>query len=289
VPPLVIERETGKTQAVTKERGGGSFALLADDRQLLFGPGNRQVSITQIDMPLKEKPGKPVQFPGAAAVVEGGVIYVLTASKLSALDRSDRKPRWTAPCEYGSALILAGGTLVTGGQGGVAAFRAADGQRLWDAALEGNACGLTVAHDALVVSTDDGAIHCFRPGSEKAVGRPHAQRDTSPPSSEPLLDQHSLIFLAGASSGPALSTLARSLQTKRGQLVLVQCFAASLFQFSLLQLQSLLSEPHVRISSHEEHLLSVPRARSSRPRRRPPPARTGSPWRTWATSRPGRE
>ena len=88
VPPLAIDRETGKAQAVTNERGGGSFALLADDRQLLFGPGNRQVSITQIDMPMKEKPAKPVQFPGVAAVVNGGVIYVLTATKLTP---------WTAP------------------------------------------------------------------------------------------------------------------------------------------------------------------------------------------------
>lgn len=185
VPPLAIERETNKVQAVSKERGGGSFALLADDRQLLFGPGNRQVSITQIDMPLKEKPGKPVQFPGAAAVVDGGVIYVLTASKLSALDRSDRKPRWTAPCQYGGAVILAGDTLVTGGRGGVAAFRAADGQRLWDAALEGNACGLAVAGGALLASTDDGAIHCFRPGSAKGASRRHAPQEMSPPSNKP--------------------------------------------------------------------------------------------------------
>ena len=43
-----------------------------------------------------------------------------------------------------------------------------------------------MADDALLVSTDDGAIHGFRPGSEKAAGRQHAQQEIPLPWSKPL-------------------------------------------------------------------------------------------------------
>ncbi|HUT32488.1 MAG TPA: PQQ-binding-like beta-propeller repeat protein [Planctomycetota bacterium] len=68
---------------------------------------------------------------------------------------------WKRPCTHSASLILAGDTLFVGGEGDVAAFRAADGEALWSGKVEGTAYGLAAAHGRLLVSTDKGAIHCF--------------------------------------------------------------------------------------------------------------------------------
>jgi outer membrane protein assembly factor BamB len=69
--------------------------------------------------------------------------------------------RWTVACGEPNALILAGDTLFAGGDGGVAAYRAADGRRAWSAPVHGRAVSLVFANGRLFVSTDTGAIHCF--------------------------------------------------------------------------------------------------------------------------------
>jgi outer membrane protein assembly factor BamB len=74
-----------------------------------------------------------------------------------------RATRWDVPCRQHDAMILAGNTLVVGGEGRVATFAAADGKALWSAELEGCAKGLASADGRLWVSSDSGAIHCFAP------------------------------------------------------------------------------------------------------------------------------
>ena len=76
-------------------------------------------------------------------------------------DHMDACYTWRVPCSYPYALILAGETLIAGGDGEVAAFRASDGHPLWRVPVSGRAYGLSVAQERLYVSTDSGAIHCF--------------------------------------------------------------------------------------------------------------------------------
>ncbi|MBM4079061.1 MAG: hypothetical protein FJ278_05120 [Planctomycetes bacterium] len=69
---------------------------------------------------------------------------------------------WRTDSACFHSLILAGDALIAGGANEVAAFSAADGQKLWQSPVDGNAHGLAVASGSLLVSTDRGSIHCFR-------------------------------------------------------------------------------------------------------------------------------
>ena len=68
---------------------------------------------------------------------------------------------WKQPCRHWYALILAGGLLIAGGDSEVAAYAAKTGKVAWRVPVKGRAYGLAVANGRLLVSTDQGAIHCF--------------------------------------------------------------------------------------------------------------------------------
>jgi len=73
---------------------------------------------------------------------------------------------WRVSCKLPHTLILSGKTLIAGGRGQVAAFDTTDGRVLWQSKVDGNAYGLAVANNHLLVSTDTGVIHSFTPGSD---------------------------------------------------------------------------------------------------------------------------
>ena len=68
---------------------------------------------------------------------------------------------WRTPCEQPYALILAGDTLFAGGNNEILAYSTVDGKKSWGASVKGVALGIAVAHGRLLVSTDQGTIHCF--------------------------------------------------------------------------------------------------------------------------------
>ncbi len=78
---------------------------------------------------------------------------------------SDKLPAcllWKKACRYPYSLVLAQETFFAGGTGGVAAFRAKDGEELWQSPVDGRALELALIPDRLLVSTDKGRIYCFR-------------------------------------------------------------------------------------------------------------------------------
>ncbi len=72
---------------------------------------------------------------------------------------------WKTTVDLPHDLILAGTTLIAGGENRVAAFDAVSGKELWSAPVTGKAHGLAVATGRLFVSTDRGSIHCFQPSA----------------------------------------------------------------------------------------------------------------------------
>jgi outer membrane protein assembly factor BamB len=68
---------------------------------------------------------------------------------------------WQTPCAAAEALILAGDLLIAGGVDEVVAVRSTDGERVWQAKVDGKAKGLAVADDKLIVSTDKGILYTF--------------------------------------------------------------------------------------------------------------------------------
>lgn len=68
---------------------------------------------------------------------------------------------WRVPTDCPLTLILAGETLLAGGEGKVAAYEIDSGQQIWSAPVAGRAYGLAAANGNLLVSTDQGRIVCF--------------------------------------------------------------------------------------------------------------------------------
>lgn len=95
----------------------------------------------------------------AAALREA---YRDAQEKLGALQRElESCVRWRVECGEPYALILTGDALIAGGENIVAAYRIEDGERLWEAPVEGIAYNLAAADGHLLVSTDAGVIYSF--------------------------------------------------------------------------------------------------------------------------------
>jgi outer membrane protein assembly factor BamB len=88
--------------------------------------------------------------------------------------------RWTAPCQYPYAMIMAGNVLFVGGENEIAAIDAGSGKTLWTASVDGKAYGLSVVNGGLFVSTDRGRIHCFRHRANDSVKIVEAKTQTDP-------------------------------------------------------------------------------------------------------------
>jgi len=69
---------------------------------------------------------------------------------------------WRVPSDCPLELILAGETLVAGGEGKVAAYEIATGREIWTDSVEGRAYGLAVSEGRLLISTDLGGIVCYQ-------------------------------------------------------------------------------------------------------------------------------
>ncbi|MEW6356245.1 MAG: PQQ-binding-like beta-propeller repeat protein [Planctomycetota bacterium] len=103
------------------------------------------------------------------AVVKDGILYAAGAKNVTAYDlhawMEGGKPeeciKWDT--EYGRAysLIMAGDTLIVGGQDHIDAVSAKDGNLLWQDDVNGQARGLAVADGRLLVSLTNGDILCY--------------------------------------------------------------------------------------------------------------------------------
>lgn len=68
---------------------------------------------------------------------------------------------WRVPSDCPFELIMAGNTLIAGGEGKVAAYEITTGREVWRGLVAGRAYGLAVSQCRLFVSTDLGRVICF--------------------------------------------------------------------------------------------------------------------------------
>ena len=157
--PIVFARKNAANLGVL-EGGGGVFAVLSPDFQIAHGPGNKRGWLTVSNAETRDKIAS--YNGGNAMIVTEDRAYILKDTELEGIDRAAGKSLWAVPCTCPFTVILTGGTLVAGGANEVAAFNAADGAKVWAAPVSGRAYGIAAGNGALYVSTDTGAIHCFR-------------------------------------------------------------------------------------------------------------------------------
>ncbi len=205
IAPLLLNRKTGEQQGRVDYHGAGCFVLLTKENQLYHGPGNRDGNFTASNA---KTGARLATFPMGREMIVAGpnafllstptknainpkqrkdLILALSADKkplmtteanrkqlgtptITAFDRESKRLNWRTGGEQFLSMVLAGDTIYAGTVGGVVAINANDGKIAWRTAIEGGAFGLAVADGALFVSTDEGAIHCFRAqGTTKAV------------------------------------------------------------------------------------------------------------------------
>ncbi len=200
VPPLLFDRKTGDPLGPLPG-GGGCFVLLTEDSRVLYGPGNKTGWIQESS---EQDRSKLATFQGGhAIVVEGNRACLLTETALVGLDRATRQEHWRQPWTGPCALIKAGPDLYVGGIDRISAFRAEDGQLLWQTPVSGRAHGLAAADGALFASTDEGLIYCFRAGPSRAP-----TVTATEPRPGPVPDQAESAQLELA-SGPSLEFIGR--------------------------------------------------------------------------------
>ena len=167
VAPLLIDRATGSLQGQLDKGGGGSFAVITPENEIIHGPGNRKGRLLASDPTNR---AKLAVFPsGKAMVVAGNSSYLMRTKTVRAIDRKTLKERWNFPGERFLSIIVAGETVFIGRPDQVIAISAKDGKELWRGMVNGKAHGLAVANGALFVSTDKGSIHCFRSGASESI------------------------------------------------------------------------------------------------------------------------
>ncbi len=115
-----------------------------------------------------------------------------------------RLQRWATPAERVFALIQAKTTIIAGGRGAVACYNAINGRKTWEAKVDGDVYELLVVGDALLASTTEGKIYCFRPGQggKPRVVAPRTHKATAPAAMKARVKR--LLAAAGAAKGYAL-------------------------------------------------------------------------------------
>jgi outer membrane protein assembly factor BamB len=87
---------------------------------------------------------------------------------------------WRIECDCEETLVMAGDSVIAGGEGKVVIYNAATGEETWSTAVEGRARGVAVAEGRLLVSTDSGAIYCYGPQDAETYGRIEPPAKSSP-------------------------------------------------------------------------------------------------------------
>ncbi|MEX2214870.1 MAG: PQQ-binding-like beta-propeller repeat protein [Phycisphaeraceae bacterium] len=212
VAPLLFDRATGAPQGALAG-GGGSFVAVTPDGRVIVGPGNKTGWISENDPASRKRVANHER--AIAAVFTADTAFLLSDSTLAAVDLKQRKTAWVAPCDCPLDIIVAGDHVYVGGADRVAAFEAATGKRVWQAKVLGRAQGLAAASGALFVSTDEGVIHCFKPGDKPAPPVDNAHRLSEalppPPAIEPIKDDKLLgrwVFQSDQIDGGKLKDLA---------------------------------------------------------------------------------
>ncbi len=198
----------------TRERHKIELTISALNKDLKTHPALKELTKVQsaeADLAAAMKAGAGVQKAQEAFTSAGQhyepkrADYQGKKDKVSALKKeldkySDIGVKWRYPSPHDSALILAGKTLVIGGQGEVVCLDAESGKPLWKSAVEGEARGLAAASGHLVVSTTQGRIYTFADASHSALA-PIAGDVTPKPAAEPYpQDELSGIYAAAAAS-----------------------------------------------------------------------------------------
>jgi|APSaa5957512622_1039677.scaffolds.fasta_scaffold03393_4 outer membrane protein assembly factor BamB len=187
--PLVFDRGTGAPIGDIKKsaRDGGSWALIEAATDRIWSGPNTENALQSFD---RATGARTAAIRGAnCLVVDGANTFYNTDSELVKVTQSedgvDRRGKksgrarrqivWSKKAPFPHSLIKAGALIFAGGRDRVAAF-GENGEKLWEAPVDGRAFGLAAADGHLYVSTDAGSIHCFKATLPHLAHKPRLTR-----------------------------------------------------------------------------------------------------------------
>lgn len=113
--------------------------------------------------------------------------------------------RWQTPVDRVYELVQSGNTLIAGRRDAVTCFDATSGSKTWEATVNGDAHGLLLADDALLVSTTKGEIRCYRKSVDKPARENRPVRGEIASSSEMNVRAERLLETSGIDEGYAIA------------------------------------------------------------------------------------
>ncbi|NBV25084.1 MAG: hypothetical protein EBS05_24585 [Proteobacteria bacterium] len=191
--PLAYARADGasrgsmvKTYLIVPSKGvvSGDYGVLVDDLYYLgsqnelhcYTPDGKHVSTVREAAQLVATKnqyfrltGPPVPRYGRDTAPRPNVITAVDRTAADAAPRRGTLPKeatqWTFNGPNLQLVIATGGQVILGGSNSVVALDSATGKSVWTGQVSGLVKGLAVANGQLVVSTDNGRLHCFGSGA----------------------------------------------------------------------------------------------------------------------------
>ena len=159
--PMVFSRSSGAFAGFinSSTRDGGAWALLTPDNNSFWTGPNVSNQTQEYNASSR---AYIASINGANYLIADAIYaYYNTDTHLIKINRSNRSQVWAVEEDYPYSIIEGGTTIYAGGNGKVAAFATSDGEKVWEASINGQAYGLALADNCLYVGTDTGNIYCF--------------------------------------------------------------------------------------------------------------------------------
>lgn len=188
VSPYIFSRTDGANIGDINDGGGGVIATLNDKGELLHGPGNKTGWITHSSLETQAKIHRFDRFTNVVPLKK--TTLFLSDNQITVVDSATNKNVWENHLSNAMDLIVAGSTAFVGTDGGVIGINTVDGKRIWESDVHGRVRGIAAASKKLFVTTDEGAIYCFREGTHSVEPMPSSDVETSRiATAEPLTSQ----------------------------------------------------------------------------------------------------
>jgi outer membrane protein assembly factor BamB len=184
--PAAFSRSDGRFLYYHLQANGRSGGTLAVAIGSQFYNGGQAFRLATGELVAKLGAGAVAGLPGGLALSTPRELRVLEIGEKTVPDRKgaptkvlDHKLLWSLPVEGGVSAIVAGETIIIGGDTKVTAIDARNRETTWSTEVDGTPYGLAVANGRLYVSTDRGTIDCYAAGPTEPVVIEEPRRKTA--------------------------------------------------------------------------------------------------------------
>jgi outer membrane protein assembly factor BamB len=163
IAPVFFDKTNGENKG-SLPGTGGCFVLVTPEKHIIHSQTPRYKSMQEY---VSDKQPEYMTFKGGKEmVIKGDTSFVLTDKTLSAYNRKSKKLLWLRRSYQAHRIIRNENALFVGATDTVYAVSFENGLPLWKGQVEGTVYAMSIADDALFVSTNEGKINCFRAGSK---------------------------------------------------------------------------------------------------------------------------